>query len=111
MIQKTKSSKLRDYLGYLFGKDPQDEWIFTVDKNECRFLNGWRSGASLYINGVEVAKNDDLFAVNPQRTLVEGKLIDDQGNESILSIHMKAITGVKIQIRHNNKPIHDGFLS
>lgn len=110
MIQKTKSSALWDFFGYLFGKDPQDEWSFQVNGIPCRVLNGWRSGAFLYVNGQEKDRNKQQLALGGNQPFLSAKIRDSQGNESTLSIHVKALTKVGIQIRLNGQPIHDGFI-
>ena len=110
MIEKTKSSRLWNIFGYLVGNDPQDEWTFQIDGVPCRVRNGWRSGASLYIDGEEKDKSGKLFVVNGKKPLLSGKVIDSNGNESTVSIHVKAVTGVKVQVRKDGEPIHNGFV-
>ena len=110
MIQKPKSSGLWNFFGYLLGKDPQDEWCFQVNGISCRVLNGWRSGAFLYVNGQEKDRNKQQIALGGNQPSLSAKIRDSQGNESTLSIHVKALTKVVIQIRLNGQPIHDGFI-
>ena len=109
MIEKTKSSSLLNFFGYLIGNDPQDEWNFEIRGVPCRFLNGWRSGASLYINGEEKDKTGKLFSVDGKKPLLSGKIKDSEGIESTVSVHVKAVTEIKIQVRLDNEPIHEGF--
>lgn len=110
MIEKTKTSRLLNFFGYIFGNDPQDEWVFQIDGTPCRILNGWRSGASLYIDGHEQSRSGKQFVIDATKPLLTGKIVNSNGEETIVSVHMKAITGIKIQIRKNDEPIHDGFL-
>jgi hypothetical protein len=110
MIRKRQGSRLRDIFSYMRGGDPRDEWEFRVGAATCRFVNGWRSGAALFIDGVEVARTDKLISVRADKPVVTAEVTTGVGTTSRVDIYVRAISSVTIHVRVNDVPIQDGFV-
>jgi len=110
MLRKIRSSRLREVVSYMLGGDPRDEWEFEVGTKLCRFLNGWRSGAKLMVDGLEVARNDQPISVGGQEPFISAEVRDGNVRPWRVDVYVRAIFGVKIHVRIDGRPLNDGFL-
>lgn len=110
MLRKIKRSRLREVFSYIRGGDPLDEWEFEIGIKPCRFVNGWRSGAALIVDGEEVARNNQLIAVWGRKPLVTAELKDSDDRQRQVDVYIRAIFGVKIHVRLDDIPVNSGFL-
>jgi len=92
------------------GGDPRDEWEFQIDKKECRVVNGWRSGAALFVDGVEVVRNTQLFSIRGNKPLLTTEVEGEATATKRVEIYVRAISGVTIHVRIDGYPLQEGFV-
>lgn len=110
MIKKTKSSSFRQLFSYIVGGDPVDEWEFHVESHACRVVNGWRSGAALFVDGNRKVWNEEMFAVRGEKPMLTADIETAHSGSRRIDVYVRAIVGVKIQVRVDGVPIIQEFI-
>lgn len=110
MLQKLQSSRLRDLFSYFRGGDPRDEWVFEIGERSCHFVNGWRSGAALIVDGAVVARSEQRIAVRGEKPVMAAEVKTNAGAVRRIEIYVRAVTGVTIHVRVDGVPLREGFL-
>jgi hypothetical protein len=110
MLSRIRKSNLRQVLSFMRGGDPRDEWEFEVGNRPCRFVNGWRSGAVLFVNGVGIARNNQLITVRGKHPFVTAEVGDASDRPRRVDVYVRAIFRVTIHVRIDGIPLRKGFV-
>ena len=110
MIRKLKSLNLLEILAYFVGRDPVDEWEFQVGSHTCRVVNGYRSGASLLVDGERVARTNQKFALRLGKPALTAEVAEDGAAPRRVDIYVRAFSSVKIQVRIDGDAIQNDFV-
>ena len=110
MVIRTVRASPGDYLRYLVGGNPRDEWEFQVGDVHCKLLNEWRGGAKLFVNGVIVANDKRLFEVSGRKPMLSAGVADEIDVVRTVEVYIRAILSVKARIDIDGVPISNGFV-
>ena len=81
---------------------PQREWTADVNGHTVRVVNTWTGGTRLYIDGERRDSNHGLFALDWTHWL-SARVMPNDPKSDLIEVYVKAVAGVKAQIRVNGE--------
>ena len=76
---------------------PQKIVMAKYGEHEIRVENTWFSGATLFIDGGRVKKNNDYLALKNDKPLMAAK-VKLEGAERLVEVYVSALFTIKIKI-------------
>ncbi|WP_305821707.1 hypothetical protein [Massilia brevitalea] len=81
------------------------EWIGTWDGIEIKARNSWNDGLKLYVDGLQVAENGGMFALDKTRPFVAVTVARADGKTFLVEVFAYALFSVSIKIVVDGKQI------
>jgi hypothetical protein len=74
------------------------EWTAAFEGHEILVRNSWTNGIRLFVDGQQVAKNRELFALDKNSPVLSARVARDEGEPFLLEVFSYALVSVRVKI-------------